>query len=760
MKNKFITFFTIFTALLIIGVNIYYSHASKKIYEEQTLLSLQQDAKEKKASLDNDFYYAKSSIIQVSNFCSSIMTDPELRNPYEVLSDLALNSPFNFIEYIRWDGLNMMNSTPDGIPFDASNREYYIQGIKGNNGIWPNFKPKLSDDVLLNFYTPLYYDNQIKGVITGAIEGQKALSSYLEATFFNQSIVGFICDENYKVIATTKKAEGIVPGLDLKEFSDNHLISQIIDEKNIIDSSAFIYTENNKRGLCTVSTLESTGWKLVLIVLPKSFDKILSITTIRFYISTILTVLVLMVYILVRLSILRKARSRENEEHINIINSLGKKQLEQQKRMEELIATQTTQISILESMAGIYLTSHLFDLEKDMLIELNTSREVRELTKSNEHAATQMRNIMINTVSSEHVEKVLAFTDLSTIAKRLNKKKIISLEFLGKYNGWVRASFIPVEKKQDGTPTTVLFVTQVIDEEKRREETLISTANKDELTGLYNRHAYEIALVPLKTGPIDPDLYYFSFDVNGLKNVNDNLGHQAGDELLCGAADCLKKTFSDYGVVFRTGGDEYQAIIHSNKDQINHILEKMNEITGNWSGKLVAEVNISTGYVRAGDHPDLSIGEIIKLADQNMYKAKSLFYASKGIDRRGQQVAFEVLSAQYEKILKIDLKNDTYTIIRVNENEKDIRLGFAEKISLWFNNFAESDQIQKSDKDGFIKKTKIERLRNYFLSGKKVFTMHYKRKIDGKFRPVTMEIIAANDFSFENQIVYLFVKEV
>ena len=48
------------------------------------------------------------------------------------------------------------------------------------------------------------------------------------------------------------------------------------------------------------------------------------------------------------------------------------------------------------------------------------------------------------------------------------------------------------------------------------------------------------------------------FDLNGLKEVNDDLGHSAGDQLICRAAEYLRQTFSDR--VYRTGGDEFVVV--------------------------------------------------------------------------------------------------------------------------------------------------------------------------------------------------------
>lgn len=67
------------------------------------------------------------------------------------------------------------------------------------------------------------------------------------------------------------------------------------------------------------------------------------------------------------------------------------------------------------------------------------------------------------------------------------------------------------------------------------------------------------------------DFVYASIDVNGLKIVNDEIGHAAGDELIKGAAKCMKEVIGSYGKVYRTGGDEFVSIFFASKEQLETI---------------------------------------------------------------------------------------------------------------------------------------------------------------------------------------------
>ena len=127
-------------------------------------------------------------------------------------------------------------------------------------------------------------------------------------------------------------------------------------------------------------------------------------------------------------------------------------------------------------------------------------------------------------------------------------KKIISGEFVGKDFGWFRASFVTIRADINEKPVKAIFTIQSIENEKKKEEMLIETSNTDELTGCLNRRAYEKDIRGLRPST---EFVYVSMDVNGLKIVNDSLGHAAGDELLRGASYCIRKSFDDYGKVYR-----------------------------------------------------------------------------------------------------------------------------------------------------------------------------------------------------------------
>jgi len=89
-------------------------------------------------------------------------------------------------------------------------------------------------------------------------------------------------------------------------------------------------------------------------------------------------------------------------------------------------------------------------------------------------------------------------------------------------------------------------------------ESTKSLAERDQLTGLYNRHYLERYL---GSGERPTDLLALLIDVDGLKQVNDQLGHEAGDALLRCVADTLRENSRPGDVVVRWGGDEFLLLV-------------------------------------------------------------------------------------------------------------------------------------------------------------------------------------------------------
>ena len=306
--------------------------------------------------------------------------------------------------------------------------------------------------------------------------------------------------------------------------------------------------------------------------------------------------------------------------------------IDQQRHIVDQDKEMKEKMDILDSMAEIYDNVNLLDFVNNTEMSLRDPDHKKHGIDLSAQTHTIMNQRLLNQVMPDQMEEFLSFTNIKTVRSRLSQKKVISADFIDVVSGWFRAQYITVDSTLDSIPNVVIYTTRNVDEEKRREEHLIRISMTDEMTRLFNRRCYDEDLRQFREGVLADDFVLFSIDVNGLKRVNDTKGHAAGDELIKGAADCLVLSIGNKGKVYRTGGDEFMAVVHTdNPEKIRAgIMEKATE----WHGVYTDEITMSIGYAAHGDYPGASIDDLEHTADADMYAEKDRHYRERGIERR------------------------------------------------------------------------------------------------------------------------------
>jgi diguanylate cyclase (GGDEF)-like protein len=157
----------------------------------------------------------------------------------------------------------------------------------------------------------------------------------------------------------------------------------------------------------------------------------------------------------------------------------------------------------------------------------------------------------------------------------------------------------------------------------------------DQMTGLKNRRAYAEHLESL-AGDLQQDLCIVMADINGLKTANDTIGHEAGDELIINAADCLQQAFSCTDNVYRIGGDEFCVIMKGSIEDAQQCIDRLEEISAKKKGRYIECVSISSGAESSEGHDDIET--VVQEADRKMYESKNKYYITSGKDRRKQML--------------------------------------------------------------------------------------------------------------------------
>ena len=170
--------------------------------------------------------------------------------------------------------------------------------------------------------------------------------------------------------------------------------------------------------------------------------------------------------------------------------------------------------------------------------------------------------------------------------------------------------------------------TFVVEDEKANQKQELEEAKHeveiDSLTGVYSKHAYvdiEATIDVLIANKTMSDFAIVIFDLNDLKKVNDNLGHEAGDNYIINATRLIADIFVDVPI-YRIGGDEFVIILENanfdNRWQLLHVFEHQIDANARNDEQLV----ISSGMSSYDNVLDNTIRQVFVRADQEMYNRK------------------------------------------------------------------------------------------------------------------------------------------
>jgi diguanylate cyclase (GGDEF)-like protein len=216
------------------------------------------------------------------------------------------------------------------------------------------------------------------------------------------------------------------------------------------------------------------------------------------------------------------------------------------------------------------------------------------------------------------------------------KNRMKELEFRHPVNGkwyFIRGGLIRwVDEKE-----VYLLAVQDITERKSKEEKLQLEAMTDAMTGIGNR---ELGRQLLRRILLDQDSKQVNtlvfVDVDQLKMVNDQFGHEAGDWLIHKVVDTIRAHIRKSDIFCRWGGDEFILIIRADEKQTRKIMDKIQRLLEqfNKQGERKFDVSFSYGTTEIPHSSKLSVEELVDIADSNMYQHKNI--KKKGQDHFAQ----------------------------------------------------------------------------------------------------------------------------
>ncbi|CQR69964.1 putative diguanylate cyclase YdaM [Sporomusa ovata DSM 2662] len=144
----------------------------------------------------------------------------------------------------------------------------------------------------------------------------------------------------------------------------------------------------------------------------------------------------------------------------------------------------------------------------------------------------------------------------------------------------------------------------------------------DAMSGAYNRNAFIRKAKSWNNAK--SEMAIVSCDIDGLKLINDTLGHNMGDQLICATAEILTKTCNHAGQVYRIGGDEFLMLlpVKTLNMELDILIQNIRKHVAAYNQQQQLPLSISMGWALPDNKHTLT--ELIKIADYQMYQEKSL----------------------------------------------------------------------------------------------------------------------------------------
>lgn len=170
--------------------------------------------------------------------------------------------------------------------------------------------------------------------------------------------------------------------------------------------------------------------------------------------------------------------------------------------------------------------------------------------------------------------------------------------------------------------TVGLFVLNLLD--------ISRMARTDALTGLFNKSHWD--QVMSDSFPVTEPVGLMMFDLNRLKQINDTLGHEAGDKALFRFSNILRNSIPRSNTICRWGGDEFAVMVtDASEEKLEAYLSDIRTAvdTCNASGEK-PEIYYAAGYALSSQFPDLTGKQLLQIADERMYRDKQAWYQGNG----------------------------------------------------------------------------------------------------------------------------------
>lgn len=488
----------------------------------------------------------------------------------------------------------------------------------------------------VNYYVPIQQNETVVAYLVGVLQ-----CDTLDDQFYTKILNG----KTHNLIIDTTDGQVVMDNQDMNidniaSDTDFKLLSpkkNVLKQIHSLKSGAFASEKNGEKKYFVYKPVGVCNWELLVMVNEEdAFANVLTLKN-NYMIMVICEILILLLYCGFYITKVRRISKKSNElnEDLNVSNTL----IQCVRKLSNDLYKESTIDEILQIICEFYQAERCYVLDLDM--DNKKINGIFEYGKRHDdiHIENMVRlclghtdliNQFFENQKSYYIEDVtheIPYT--SPIYASFMQQKIHSIivvPFMD--HKQIKGVFAVDNPKQnyyqkDFLESLCFFIKTAMEREKEKTK-LKNLSYVDSLTYAQNRNHFNEYIEQNRNKELH-SLGVIYLDLNGLKEINDKMGHIAGDTLIISASYALQEIFLDNS--YRVGGDEFVVIEQDVSellffDQYAKLLKRMKEL----------EISVATGCVWKETCSNLS--ETLQEADQKMYEDKKRYYSLAENDRR------------------------------------------------------------------------------------------------------------------------------
>ena len=488
----------------------------------------------------------------------------------------------------------------------------------------------------VNYYVPILQNKTVVAYLVGVLQ-----CDTLDEQFYTKILNG----KTHNLIIDTTDGQVVMDNQDMNidniaSDTDFKLLSpkkNVLKQIHSLKSGVVAFEKNGEKKYLVYRPVGVCNWELLVTVNEEAaFASALTLKK-NYMVMVICEILILLLYCGFYITKVRRISKKSNElnEDLNVSNTL----IQCVRKLSNDLYKESTIDEILQIICEFYQAERCYVLDLDM--DNKKVNGIFEYGKRHDdiHIENMVRlclehtdliNQFFENQKSYYIEDVtheIPYT--SPIYASFMQQKIHSIivvPFMD--HKQIKGVFAVDNPKQnyyqkDFLESLCFFIKTAMEREKEKTK-LKNLSYVDSLTYAQNRNHFNEYIEQNRNKELH-SLGVIYLDLNGLKEINDKMGHIAGDTLIISASYALQEIFLDNS--YRVGGDEFVVIEQDVSellffDQYAKLLKRMKEL----------EISVATGCVWKETCSNLS--ETLQEADQKMYEDKKRYYSLAENDRR------------------------------------------------------------------------------------------------------------------------------